>query len=254
MLAAGCAPTLDGELTIEQLDAGELGTYRYATYVHPEAELGPGTPWLLVTDGDIAMEEAARALDRQVRRGNAAPVVLVGIGRQAHRDRDYTPLPTTPRDDALEWDPRWGGGIEPFFAFVRDTVVPKAEGELGIGGSPEDRGIFGHSLGGLATCWAVVNERDTFRRFAASSPSLWWDAAVPFAWTQPEGPAVAMFASVGSTEVPPMNVLFDAYVEELADEPDLALEVRHFAGHTHFTAPRRALDEALPTLFPAEAP
>ncbi len=251
----GCAPGLEGVLTVEQLPSEALGTtYQYATYVHPDAVLAPGAPWLLVTDGDQALEHAAESLDREVRRGNAAPVVLVGIGRQASRDRDYTPWPETPADGVDDWDPDWGGGIEPFFDFVHEVVVPKAEGELGIGGAPEDRGVFGHSLGGLAAVWASTFDRATFRRFGASSPSLWWDAAVPLSWERPAEPPVTLFTSIGSTEVPPMNVLFEAYVEAVARDRAVALEVRRYHGRDHFTAPDKALGDALSALFPAEAP
>jgi predicted alpha/beta superfamily hydrolase len=30
-------------------------------------------------------------------------------------------------------------------------------------------------LGGLFTCWALLQGGDTFRRYLAVSPSLWWD-------------------------------------------------------------------------------
>lgn len=253
LAAAGCGGELDGELIEEKLVSPVTRqTYTYATYVHPDVTLGPGTPWLLVTDGDIAMEVAAEALDRELRRGRIEPIVLVSIGNQATRDRDLTPMPETAIAGSTEWDPDWGGGIVPFFTFVDTVVVPKAETELGIGGEPEDRGLFGHSLGGLATLWASTFDRATFRRFASSSPSLWWDAGVALEWERPTEPPVDLLLTVGTVEVPPMIVLFDTYVDEVAQDPAITLSSDHLYGSNHFTAPPRAIEEALVELFPAE--
>ena len=250
---AGCVDRLEGVLVEDTIGSQALDTrYYLGTYVHPDAELGPGAPWLLLLDGDIALERTAALLDREVARGRARPIVLVGLGRQSTRTRDYTTVPELPLDPDEEWDPRWGGGVEPFFAFVDDKVVPRVEEDLDIGGDPEARGVAGHSFGGLATLWALTHDRATFRRFGASSPSLWWDEGAAFDWPIPEDADATLYVSMGSTEVPPMNVLFDAYVERLALDPSVDTTPHVYQGLDHYSVIDHSLPDILSNLWPAE--
>jgi len=41
---------------------------------------------------------------------------------------------------------------------------------------------FGHSLGGLFGVHALLSEPPVFDDYIISSPSLWWDDHMPFAW------------------------------------------------------------------------
>ncbi len=247
-LIAGCSGELDGVLKRDHIRALDTN-YRYATYVHPDAQLEEGSPWLLLLDGDQGgIDGAAGWLDREVRAGRAQPFVIVGIGKEKTRERDFTPIPVYDENNT-----RGYGGIEPFFRFLRETVVPKAETELGIGGSPEDRALAGHSFGGLATLWAVSNDRATYRRFAASSPSLWWDDGSGLGFTSPEGspegPPAMVFASVGANEDQPL--MLGMWQERAESESSLDITTRMYEGHGHFTVVERAFPDAFSTLWPA---
>jgi len=70
---------------------------------------------------------------------------------------------------------------------------------------PEDSTIVGHSAGGLFALYVVFHEPDTFRRYVASSPFLWWDQGVTFRYEREYAGKhadlpVKLFLSAGSLE------------------------------------------------------
>lgn len=114
-------------------------------------------------------------------------LVLAGIGydtdRQFARERrtmDFTaPDPQAPGADAegIRPDPvhpgRMAGGAAQFLQ--RLTGPLRAEAEDGLRIDPTRRSLWGHSFGGLFTLYAALTRPETFARFAAISPSIWWD-------------------------------------------------------------------------------
>jgi predicted alpha/beta superfamily hydrolase len=250
VLLAACRPLVG---TLEQTDvyAEPLDTtYVVGAYVRPDAPRGPGAPWALLLDGDVHLETAARQLDAAVRRGEADPIVIVGVGNQDTRERDYTTpfeVDVMPTDDWTEW----AGGVDPFFGWVEGELVPEREAALDVGGAPEDRGVVGHSYGGLATVWLLLHHGDRWGRFGAVSPSSWWDQGAPFTWEE-QASTVAGRAhfSIGSVEGPPMNSLFDALVDRLDAHEPLDLTSRVFEGHDHRSVLNKAFGDAFSELYP----
>jgi hypothetical protein len=66
------------------------------------------------------------------------------------------------------------GGADALVGFILDVLkpevlrrCPEADGERTI--------LFGHSLGGLFSAYALLTRPDAFSVYLASSPSLWWD-------------------------------------------------------------------------------
>jgi hypothetical protein len=115
------------------------------------------------------------------------------------RTRDQTP--TKSLDDK-----RGGassGGAKKFLRFIRDELIPYINSNYRT--DPTDSTIIGHSLGGLFALYVLFHEPDAFRRYVASSPSLWWDKKVTFKYEREyaakhtELPA-KLFLSVGSLE------------------------------------------------------
>lgn len=124
-------------------------------------------PVLYQLDGDSQAGPVAEFLAEQ-----SKEVVVVGIGypKLTARLRDYTP---TKRASGETEE----GGLRPFSLFLREELVPKLEQEYNLSA---DRTLMGHSLGGLATTLIALEQQTTFSRFAAISPSLWWDDGVAF--------------------------------------------------------------------------
>jgi predicted alpha/beta superfamily hydrolase len=138
-------------------------------------------------------------------------LIVVGIGypmtlyRQPKlpfglRTRDQTPTNVPDIDEV------WGGpsgGAKNFLRFIRDELMPCINSNYRT--DPTDSTIVGHSFGGLFALYVLFHEPDAFKRYVASSPSLWWDKKVTFEYEREyaskhsELPA-KLFLSAGATE------------------------------------------------------
>jgi len=138
-------------------------------------------------------------------------LIVVGIGYPATLDREpklafgLRLRDLTPTNDS-DMDKVWGGqsgGAENFLRFMRDELTPCINSNYRT--DPTDSTIVGHSIGGLFALYVLFHEPDTFRRYVASSPSLWWDKKVTFEYEREhaskhtELPA-KLFLSAGATE------------------------------------------------------
>jgi uncharacterized protein len=94
--------------------------------------------------------------------------------RMKLRQRDMTPTKSL---DDIEME-AWSGGAENFLGFIKKELMPYINSNYGT--DPEDTTIIGGSLGGLFALYVLFNKPDTFRRYVALSPSLWWDNKVTF--------------------------------------------------------------------------
>src|SRR5690606_8719755 len=65
------------------------------------------------------------------------------------------------------------GGADGFLSFIAEELAPF--GEERYGGDPNDRCLFGYSLGGLCTAHALLPEPTAFQRFIIASAALWWN-------------------------------------------------------------------------------
>jgi len=166
----------------------------YRTWVATPAKKTPGRLWpvLYTLDANSSfgmVVETARSLAFA---GEMPPVIVVGIGypapggvREAMTLRNYE---LTPTDDKAYLErasgqgqpigPNGLGGAPGFLRFITEELAPAIE-DL-YGGDPGDRALFGYSLGGLFTSWALIQEKPAFQRFMAGSPSLWWNQRVMF--------------------------------------------------------------------------
>jgi len=127
---------------------------------------------LYVLDGNFFMTQAVAAVDflsTQKYMNSLIPEqIIVGI-TTADRDRDFTPT-----HDA-EYDgmpfPTSGGG-EKFFKFMTTELFSHMGENYRVA---EERTLCGWSLGGLFTTWVYLEHSNTFNKYLAISPSLWWD-------------------------------------------------------------------------------
>jgi predicted alpha/beta superfamily hydrolase len=138
-------------------------------------------------------------------------LIVVGIGypmtlyRQPKlafslRTRDQTPT------NVPDMDKVWGGpsgGAKNFLRFIRDELMPCINSNYRT--DPTDSTIVGHSFGGLFALYVLFHEPDAFRRYVASSPSLWWDKKVTFEYEREYASkhtelSARLFLSAGATE------------------------------------------------------
>jgi predicted alpha/beta superfamily hydrolase len=228
----------------------------YRIYVALPSDYGTANkkyPVLYVLDADASFAMLTQAYRLLRVDSNTPDIVLVGIGydlaaaaRRARRLRDLTPTRTAAESAA-------GEGAR-FLAYIAETLIPTIEVRYGT--EATDRAIFGHSLGGLFALYALFERPEIFRRYIASSPSLWWDNAVllrfesRFSNGRTSLPK-SVFMSVGSEEPSDMREYFQPFADQLRSRKydELKFVSTVLPDETHLTAPSAAFLRGLRTLY-----
>jgi len=124
---------------------------------------------IYLLDGDSRFSAVVDIVER-----TRAPAVIVGIGNEALRGRDYVPANVcTPG----------GGGEGAYLDFIRLDLIPFVE--TSFGGDPQRRILLGHSHGGSFVLYALFNEAPAGRHFAAylaSDASIDCMSATVYGW------------------------------------------------------------------------
>lgn len=96
-------------------------------------------------------------------------IVSIDYSNHNNRERDFTPT--------AHKEYKKSGGAQNFLNYLRDELVPKINTDyrtdLAFGNT-----IRGHSLGGLFTTFAMLQQVDgeaLFKNYITESPSWWWD-------------------------------------------------------------------------------
>lgn len=176
--------TLRGSVQFDMASKISGRTYRVFVF-KPLSDPPPGGyPAVFVTDANMMFPIAATISAAYLMQGGGA--LVVGIGYPAEdpltpmqmRTRDLTPPtplsgilqnPGMPPPKAEDY-----GGAEAFFRFITEELRPAIAAEHAI--DPDNQTLYGHSLGGLFVLSALFNHPESFRNFAASSPSVWWNS------------------------------------------------------------------------------
>jgi uncharacterized protein len=186
-------------------------------------------PVLYVLDGSSSFPLFKSAREAMDLGNELEKVIIVGIGSgrdlaswYINRNYDYTNSKDTTED--RKRDKQFGvpkgtfqsGGAENFLKCITSEIIPYLDTHYK---TTNDRGITGHSLGGLFTAWCFINTKGVFTRFGINSPSLWWNSSE--ALTQAESffdthktldiPFTKVFISVGEKENPIMNSVMEKY-------------------------------------------
>lgn len=163
-------------------------------------------------------------------------LLVVGIGYPVGRGWnavgpravDLTPTPDQeaierihekyPEFPALEGS----GGAPGFLRFILEELIPLIETEYKA--SPDGRGLYGHSFGGLFSAYALFHGEGAFDRFIVGSPSLGWDNRVTFQFEEEyaedhDSLEARVFISVGGLEEPFFPV---GGLEEREEDPQAA--------------------------------
>jgi predicted alpha/beta superfamily hydrolase len=181
-------------------------------------------PILYLLDGHLYFPVAATTRALLDLAGGLEPVVIVGVSDavdthefswNASRWLDYSPSHDPERDArntqryGMPADlPLRSGGAPAFLQVLRTEIIPFVEARYRVGA---DRGLGGHSMGGVFTTYALAVAPDLFRRFAILSPTTWKDdellqmirnrppalqpqTRVLITWAEQENPAAIRFA------------------------------------------------------------
>lgn len=191
LLLVACAGGTRDRFELESPAIGD--TFAVRTWVPDDA--GEGAPLVVVLDGDAWFETVVREQASLAAAGEAPAAVVAGVGYAGAnaRSRDLVPEAEDP-----------DGGVAAFVAFLGDTVVPEVAARTGASGERDDHCLLGHSLGGFATLWALLDGAEAFGGYVAVSPSLWVDEGVAFDLLAAADPAIEarLFSGHGSLETP----------------------------------------------------
>jgi predicted alpha/beta superfamily hydrolase len=133
------------------------------------AKSGQSYPVLYVLDGWhfplMAFIQQNNVYSKRMR-----PVIIVNVshgatGYMALRARDFTPTRTPKEANS--------GGAAAFLDFLEHELIPFVDRTWRT--MPTDRGLLGHSYGGLFAIYALEQRPALFQRIVAASPALEWD-------------------------------------------------------------------------------
>lgn len=209
--------------------------------------------------------------------GELPPLLVVGIGYDTDvpaiqaelRARDFTPTedagfgdtarsmpgasePTLPEDRRL-------GRAAQFLDFLTEEVVPFVEERYDV--AEEGATLFGSSLGGLFTLYAMLERPEAFDAYIAVSPAIWWDDAEIMKRVEAVASArddldAKLFLAVGSNEertdlpaLAPFKMVsnLEAFAQALRSRDHPSLDITTFIadGESHTTVVPVALTRAL---------
>jgi predicted alpha/beta superfamily hydrolase len=161
-------------------------------------------------------------------------LIVVGIGYPineygrwskdygASRGRDYTTRAAKPVGGVSAGT----GGAALFLRFIREELVPFIDSKYRS--IPGDRGLLGHSFGGLFGAYVLTHEPELFQKYVLGSPSVMWDNEAGLRWE-------AEYAAAHKE----LRARVYAYVSEYEDESIMkgptrrfckALRNRHYVG------------------------
>ena len=161
------------------------GSFRISVARVAHVPEGAKVPVLYLLDADVGFALAAEIARMRGIMGLQPTAMVVGIGYGVDllefaklRTADLTPPLSEAGRAALggmtSFIGEQDGGADAFLSFLTDTLAPEI-GRRYPEASPDDRILFGHSLGGLFTAYALLTQPSAFRTFLINSPSLWGD-------------------------------------------------------------------------------
>ncbi len=225
---------------------------------------------LYLLDGSFSFPIAHAARTLLDMFGEIEEVIIVGIGDEwkqsyspwiSSRWTDYTPS-ADPASDSnpaflnlfnLEEGALLSGGGPVFLDMIQNEIIPFIEGKYK---TTQDRGIAGHSFGGLFAGYCLLSKTDLFSRFGINSPSFWWNKdeilALEQHYSQQNKDLNAkVFISVGSMEgtsmVPKMLAFSDSVRSR--NYEGLKLTSHIFEDETHNSVVAASISRTLRVLY-----
>ncbi|MCH7334303.1 alpha/beta hydrolase [Acinetobacter modestus] len=139
-----------------------------------------GFPVLYVLDGNATFDSAAniaKSMGSAANRLGLSPVVIVAIGypKQSTFDVEKRALDYTPQASAeFQKQAKYSyGGADQFIQFIEKELKPAIQTKIKV--NTLQQSLFGHSFGGLFVLHTFMTHPETFQRYIAASPSLWFD-------------------------------------------------------------------------------
>ncbi|MER2028375.1 MAG: alpha/beta hydrolase-fold protein [Solibacillus sp.] len=187
--------------------------YSYIVDIYEPHETPPaaGFPVIIVLDGTryskLMYETMAMQL-RNRKKTSVEPAIIVGIGHDEkdipkQRFHDFT----SPADH-YHFPVRRGkvmqelpaGGAVQLIDYILQQIVPMLQEKYTV--DHQKISLYGHSLGGLFVLWSYLTYPESFYKYVAISPSIWWNNHELFRTIQQaeKAFAAALYIGVGGEE------------------------------------------------------
>ncbi|NWF88491.1 MAG: chitobiase/beta-hexosaminidase C-terminal domain-containing protein [Ignavibacteriaceae bacterium] len=149
-----------------------LNEQRKITICLPE-EYKPGAnskyDVVYIIDGEMHLADFLYIYQFAKNQNFLPPLILVALPNTITsegnmRDRDFLPEKTIDNEKA--------GGANNFIGFLKDELVPYINEKFSTSG---ENSIFGHSLGGVFTMYALIKEPRLFTNYYCSDPAFPWN-------------------------------------------------------------------------------
>ena len=219
------------------------------------ATSGKRYPTFYILDSNTSFAIAAMT-SRFLRFDRSIPeIIIVGIGYPGDDAAGFTPQSgiSRMRDYTATSGAQGGGGALQFLQFVRTELIPMVDARYRT--DPADRGLGGHSLGGLFTTYALLNSPTIFTRYWIGSPAYSWDkeamrASVPAAPAPADPTKGRAFLTVGALEGGQYLGPTERMTQALkVGFPNLAVGSVIFSDETHVSVFGASLTRALRFLY-----
>lgn len=145
------------------------------------------------------------------------------------------------------------GGASDFLNCLRQDIIPFIDNHYK---TTEDRGIAGHSVGGLFTAYCLVYASDLFSNFGINSPSLFWNdnemvTDVKRFTMENKGLKANVFLSYGSLEPEIIISSIHSFVDTMnkRKSKNTVFTLKVFEGETHTSVIGTSLTNTLRTLY-----
>lgn len=225
-------------------------------------------PVLYVLDGDYATSMFQSTIDLFSLAPELKEIIIVtidgvsGTHEQwlASRYYDYTPSSDPQADTAIarfmKTEVVPSGGAAAFLQTLEKQILPWVEQHYKTNA---DKGLYGHSLGGLFTAYCLLQNPRLFCRYSINSPSLWWqqgEMARQFASTTLPNAAIdaKVFLSAGKTEGDFMIKPIEAFEKViLTNLPGVKMNYKIFDDETHLSVVPITCTRTLRIFYPLMA-
>ncbi len=208
-------------------------------------------PVLFVLDGKFAFKSMSSIREGLDLGKEIKDIIIVSIDINsiidadwfASRYNDFTP------SSILQADTLWSkimnipegklksGGAESFLNILEKEMIPYINDHYK---TTADRGLSGHSLGGLFAGYCLLKRPGLFKRYGINSPSFWWNNSElvrkeEYYASQHEELSAKVFFSVGGSEDPMMLAPFNAFTNSIKNRnyKGLSMTVKIFDEETH---------------------
>jgi predicted alpha/beta superfamily hydrolase len=224
---------------------------------------------LYVLDGSYSFSMYHSAMAMMAMGSELEELIIIGIDVDSETEKDwlinrhydFTPTHNPEADKlwakllSLPETKLHSGGAALFLSTLELDIIPLIERTYN---TKKERGLTGHSLGGLFTAYCLFVKPGLFSNYGINSPSLWWDNfeinKIEKDFFVKSVPVNAnVFISVGGLEGGMMTEPLKKFGETLSlrQYSGLKIESQIFEKETHLSVPMASSSRTLKVLYPA---